>query len=223
MNSRLYVYLLRRAPKPRDIRNALKQNTAASIGTLFMAEASLLPGDGYCGRLQAWQDDLRALGMGAIVAFAATADANKLLQVNLDETTQRSQFIAWHTQDFPCDALSVRRRDCQSPLRGSWMIGDVSSPRFKRRMDAERARQRFHYQTKRTHTLGDAPAETINAAYLALEIEVGAGQEAVKDAFRKLARQYHPDVSAHEKGEAERRFKEVTSAYERIKSHRRWR
>ncbi|MYI41241.1 MAG: DnaJ domain-containing protein, partial [Chloroflexi bacterium] len=79
---------------------------------------------------------------------------------------------------------------------------------------------RFHYRSQGRQPSGNEP---INAAYLALEIEVGAGQAAVKEAFRKLAREYHPDVSAHDKQEAERRFNEVKSAYERIKTHRHWR
>ena len=222
MNSLLYVYVLDHAPRARTIRSILKQNTSASIGTLFLVDTGLLPHDGYIGRIASWQDDLRVMNMGAIYAYDLEDDSIRLIQINYDETTQRNQFIVWHTTEFPCDVVSVRRRDFQSNIRGSWYVGDIASPRFKRRINEERARQRFHYQTKRTQKIDGEPAEQINAAYLALQIEVGAGQEAVKEAFRKLAREYHPDVSAHEKNEAERRFKEVQSAYDQIKSHRRW-
>ena len=220
MNSRLHIHLLHAAPKPRQLRAILKQNTSASIGTLFIVHAALLPEDGYCGRLRDWQDDLRALTLGAVCAFGLSDEGVELLQVNMDESPQRGQFAVWHSRDFPCDAVSVRRREYQTNLRGSWLVGDIASPQFKRRISEERARQRYHY-----HTLGTQPAdgEPINAAYLALEIEVGAGQAQVKEAFRKLAREYHPDVSAHDKGEAERKFKEVKRAYDRIRSHRRWR
>lgn len=221
MNSRLYVYVLESAPKQRHVKGMLKQNTGAGIGSLFLVDAALLPVDGYCGKLRAWQDDLRTLNLGVIYAYAISEGGLTLRQVNLDETIERNTFACWHTLDFPFDAVSARRRDVQTNIRGSWIIGDIASPRFKRRIDEERARQRFHYRTRgvKGH---DSPAQPISAAYLALEIEVGAGQEAVKEAFRKLARQYHPDVSAHETAEAERRFKEVQSAYDKIKSHRRW-
>jgi len=222
MNSRLYVYIVEAAPKPRQIKAVLKQNTSASIGSLFLVDAALLPADGYCGRLRGWQDDLRVMNMGAIYAFTNAEKGLRLIQVNMDESTQRGQFIVWHTGDFPFDAVSVRRREYQTNIRGSWYIGDIASANFKRRLSEERARQRFHYRTKRTQPLNDASPEQISAAYLALEIEVGAGQEAVKEAFRSLARKYHPDVSEHEKDEAEKRFKEVKSAYDRIKTHRRW-
>ena len=163
------------------------------------------------------------MNMGAIYAYELTQEGLQLLQVNFDETTQRSIFLVWYTREFSCDAVSVRRRDFQTNIKGSWYIGDIASPLFKRRINEERARQRFHYRSKKTQSIENSPAESINAAYLALEIEVGAGQAAVKEAFRKLARKYHPDVTEHEKADAERRFKEVNSAYDRIKSLRRWR
>jgi len=222
MNSRLFVYLFDRAPKPRLIKSVLKQNSKSSIGSLFLIDAALLPADGYCGRLRDWQDDLRVMNMGAIFAFSEAADSLRLIQVNIDETPQRSQFIVWHTLDFPFDAVSVRRRDYQTNIRGSWYIGDIASASFKRRISEERARQRFHYRTRGTEPLETAQPEQISAAYLALEIEVGAGQAAVKEAFRNLARKYHPDVSEHEKDEAEKLFKEVQSAYDLIKRRRRW-
>jgi curved DNA-binding protein len=49
--------------------------------------------------------------------------------------------------------------------------------------------------------------------YAALGVPRGASQAEIKKAFRKLARQYHPDVNKGN-AEAERRFKEVSEANE---------
>jgi curved DNA-binding protein len=46
-----------------------------------------------------------------------------------------------------------------------------------------------------------------------LGVERGADADAIKRAFRKLARQHHPDVNPGNK-EAEARFKEISEAYE---------
>ena len=46
-----------------------------------------------------------------------------------------------------------------------------------------------------------------------LGVDRGADNEAIKRAFRKLARQYHPDVNPGDAG-AEAKFKEVSEAYE---------
>ncbi len=49
--------------------------------------------------------------------------------------------------------------------------------------------------------------------YKVLGVSRDATQDAIKKAFRKLARKYHPDV-AKSKGDAEEKFKEVNEAYE---------
>ena len=46
-----------------------------------------------------------------------------------------------------------------------------------------------------------------------LELDRGANADAIKRSFRKLARQYHPDVNPGDK-DAETRFKEISEAYE---------
>lgn len=48
--------------------------------------------------------------------------------------------------------------------------------------------------------------------YDVLGVQRGASKDEIKRAFRKLAREYHPDVSEHE--DAEQRFKEIGEAYE---------
>ena len=49
--------------------------------------------------------------------------------------------------------------------------------------------------------------------YKTLGVDRSASQDAIKKAFRKLARQHHPDVN-QDNPEAERRFKAVNEAYE---------
>ncbi|MGH7979299.1 MAG: DnaJ domain-containing protein, partial [Limisphaerales bacterium] len=49
--------------------------------------------------------------------------------------------------------------------------------------------------------------------YETLGVSRSAGEADIKKAFRKLARQYHPDV-AKDKKRAEEKFKEINEAYE---------
>ncbi|HIE38770.1 MAG TPA: J domain-containing protein [Anaerolineales bacterium] len=49
--------------------------------------------------------------------------------------------------------------------------------------------------------------------YRILGVERNASQEEIKRAYRRLARQFHPDVNPGDKG-AEERFKEINEAYE---------
>jgi curved DNA-binding protein len=51
--------------------------------------------------------------------------------------------------------------------------------------------------------------------YKILAVAEDADSKAIKTAYRKLARKYHPDVSEH--SQAEEKFKEITEAYEVLK------
>ena len=51
--------------------------------------------------------------------------------------------------------------------------------------------------------------------YAIMGVDRDAGQDAIKRAYRKLARKYHPDVS--KEPDAEIRFKEIGEAYEVLK------
>jgi len=54
--------------------------------------------------------------------------------------------------------------------------------------------------------------------YKTLSIAASADSETIKIAYRKLARQYHPDVSGHHK--TEEKFKQIAEAYEVLKDPR---
>ncbi|RLM19020.1 DNA-binding protein [Brenneria alni] len=55
--------------------------------------------------------------------------------------------------------------------------------------------------------------------YAALEVDPSADLKTIKTAYRRLARKYHPDVSAEQ--DAESKFKEVAEAYEVLKDSER--
>lgn len=57
-------------------------------------------------------------------------------------------------------------------------------------------------------------AETKRDYYEVLGVQKNATDEELKKAYRKLAKQYHPDANPNNKEEAEKKFKEVNEAYE---------
>ena len=54
---------------------------------------------------------------------------------------------------------------------------------------------------------------SVKDLYETLGVARGAGQDEIKKAYRKLARQYHPDTNPGDAA-AEERFKEVQTAYD---------
>jgi curved DNA-binding protein CbpA len=56
--------------------------------------------------------------------------------------------------------------------------------------------------------------------YMTLEIECNASDEDIKQAFRRLAKKFHPDKNPGKEKVAERRFKQITAAYEILSNRR---
>jgi len=57
---------------------------------------------------------------------------------------------------------------------------------------------------------------TYNQSISSLGLNSGASPESIKEAYRDLAKKYHPDVYKLDEGE---RFKEINAAYRYLKSH----
>ena len=53
-------------------------------------------------------------------------------------------------------------------------------------------------------------------AYKALGLSKTCSQDEIKKAYRKLAKQWHPDLNQDKKAEAEKKFKEISEAYQMI-------
>mgnify|MGYP001098143179 CR=1 FL=1 len=148
MGARLYVYLLNSVPKVRDLKAVLRDNTRAGIGTLFVLDVTALPTDGITIKTPEWQDVLAALNAGWIYAYEQISTGYRLRQVHYSQGQLKGHHDIWHLNDFCIDNVTVRKRELRDTLRGTWMVGDIASTAYKRRVNSQRANQRFHYQTK---------------------------------------------------------------------------
>lgn len=221
MGSTLHVYLLDAAPKVRDLRGILKENSRSGIGTLFMVDAALLPEPAKQFTIVDWQDALKSLNEGAIYGYNANC---KIHQVHYNATPLAEQYQTWHFPNFAIEHVSVRKRTiADGGLKGEWYLGDIASPAFKRRINYERVNQRFHYSTRETpKTAAPTPNDHLSKAYAALGVDRTATEKEVKAAFRRIAMNVHPDVSSLPRSESERRIKELIQAYDLIKEYNNW-
>lgn len=233
MGARLYTYFIHTAPKLRDIRNTIKDNSRSGIGTLFIVNAALLPAEGTTVKAEDWQDALSALNTGWIYAYIVNDDNMKLIQVHFGATATRDEYRIWYLHDFTIEAVHVRKRDVQGYLRGTFFVGDIASPDFKRRVNHERANQRFHYRTRYAKEIphgknrhhggaGRPDNDKLKQYYALIGVDHTASEAEIKSAFRQRALQVHPDVSALPRQEANKRIKQLNEAYEYIKQERGW-
>jgi len=78
------------------------------------------------------------------------------------------------------------------------------------------------HEQSRGHSPGANSSSVPWDPYEILDIDRGASQEKIKQAFRKLAAKYHPDKVEYLGDEfkvlAEKRFKEIQRAYEELRS-----
>lgn len=164
-----------------------------------------------------------------IYTFVSTSEQQlSISQVHFTPSNARDEYYVWHLPNFVIENVSVRKRDVQSNVSGTWHIGDIASPQFKRHMNYERVNQRFHYRTRYTqevpsgnHTVRHHD-DTLAKYYAMLGVDQNAAEKDIKSAFRRIALQVHPDVSALPRHEADRRFKELNEAYEYIKNYHGW-
>jgi len=65
-----------------------------------------------------------------------------------------------------------------------------------------------------TPSVSDNVATTRRDYYEVLGIKRGCSHDEVKSAYRKLAKEYHPDCNPDNRPKAEEKFKELSEAYE---------
>lgn len=239
---RIDTYFLDGAPNLRVLRSILQDNTRNYRGSLFVVHRSALPGDGERLVPEDWQLALHELNGGRIYTYLP--GAYEIRSVHLDYLADGVECEAWHS-DTPVTFeklrvlnVSARRR----ATKGNWMIADFGPNPYWKAMDyrQERLRDRRNGRgfarnfTWGQYDMGGMPGgpddgslrraheSELDRCYQLLGVQRGASKDDVKAAFRKLAREVHPDTSDMEKSVAESRFRQINEAYETIKSKNRW-
>ncbi|MFZ4814599.1 MAG: J domain-containing protein [Phototrophicaceae bacterium] len=239
---RVYLYLLVGKPSVRHLKRIIQQNSANYSATLFIAAHEFMPTDKTRLVPEEWMHALHELNSERIYTYQPKQEA--VYQVHFDYLPDGIQREAWHGGQISFEQMRVNNVSAKfKPIRGQWMMADFGANPYWRTSDqrAERLRGRWQrenttqaYYTWGQYDMGGGPGGADHAtmqgamvtelerASRVLGVAPDATQEEVKAAFRKLAREYHPDTSSLEKTEAEARFRELNAAYETVKEKRRW-
>jgi hypothetical protein len=181
-----------------EIRNTLNYNQQRGHATLFVLWCDLLlPPEGHLVAPHDWEQALLALYQDRIYAFEIHGTEVYLFAVHFDREGGYRHIRYGSTLDLR--GLNSATASAALPFfAGSWRVARFSGA-------ADRPGER-------PPAVG---ASTDMAAwYDLLELAADADADAVKIAYRRLARRYHPDVNAAP--DATARMQAINEAYEKI-------
>lgn len=244
----IHVYLISQMPKARAIKKTVSDNTRVGIGTLFVVDAEIVPEDGAQVEPDEGLIAIHALFKDKIYTYRVENGTPVIGQVHFKAYSRNELREVWYGPDVQIRHLPSFRVWVTAPqaIKGNWLTATFGSDAFWKSADYSAGRDAFRQQQRRaegnvryfewsnppwnTNGSGEGyrtptraiPESALDRAYKQLGLPRGATGDEVKAAFRRLAREVHPDVSDLPKPEAEARFKKLHEAYTIIKETNGW-
>jgi DnaJ domain len=157
---------------------------------------------------------LFGVGVGVIIGFSTFEGVRQLPRVNKllagRTTDQYRQYDRTATQ------RPFQRESTQRPYQR-----ESTQQQQRGQQQQQRGQQQRQQQTQRK---AEYPSNDAQGLYRTLEVSPTASDTEIHDAFRRLARKYHPDMvraGDSEKQLAKEKFQEISAAYEVLKDSRR--
>lgn len=199
----LMIYLIDSSIPLYEIKNILTKNTTAGYYTLFILWCDLLlPDAGTRVKLEDWHEGFLAAHEGKIYAYKIYMQELYVFPVYFDPIPHMRERIVRYgaTVDLGglmCGLVSTSL----TGLHGTWRMANFGGdPDMYYR---QRAQAEHHLMP-----------EILRASYVLLEVQPGADRGAIKQAYRALARRYHPDLNPD--SGSTKHMQEINQAYNRI-------
>jgi hypothetical protein len=241
----IHVYLLDEPIKARTIKRIIQDNTRVGVGTLFIVNAGIVPADGAKVEPDEGLLALHTLFKNKLYTYRIHDGSPRIGQVHFKTLHRGDGREVRYGPDVLMQHLPSYRVWVSAPqtIKGNWLIANFGSDAFWKQADYTTGRDSFrreqHRQEAQTNyrfwsnpgwgengaftTPAPPPPETqLDRSYRQLGLTRDASGDEVKAAFRRLAREVHPDVSQLPKDEAEAQFKKIYEAYTYIKTAKGW-
>lgn len=244
----IHVHLVTEPVKARTVKRIISENTRVGVGTLFLVNAEIVPDDGAQVEPDEGLLAIHALFKDKIYTYRLHEGEPRIGQVHFKTYHRGELREVWYGPDVTIRHLPSFRVWVSTPqtIKGNWLIASFGSDAFWKTADYSAGRDAFRQQQKRAtsspryfqwsnppwNTNNDPsgyvtsasslPESALDRAYKQLGVPRDASGDQVKAAFRRLAREVHPDVSSLPKDEAELRFSKLYEAYTFIKAANGW-
>jgi hypothetical protein len=200
--AKLMIYLVDDYLSLHELQKILGENQAKGQHTLFFFWAEmLLPNDGERFMPQDWMMALLSLHGEKIYAYEVNSTEVFMFPVYFQAIEgQHERHIRWG-KTLNWQHIRLRTRPLETPhLKGDFLLGDFSPPQLG--------------QGPKTSPPAINLSPALQAHYRLLGLEDSADLEAIKQAYRDLARQYHPDLNPAP--EATSKMQALNAAYAQI-------
>jgi hypothetical protein len=199
------VHLIERSLSLNEIKTTLTENNAAGRHTLFILWADmLLPQEERLYVPDDWMDVLLALYDGKIYGYDTYGKYISVFPVYFERQPGRyERYIRYGDSIDPsklrCDYVEVQT----AHLSGYWRMADFDS-------------KVVHHRTGGASNYASSPGErsSMSSFYAVLSLPQDADKDAIRAAYRRLAREYHPDLN--QSPDATVRMQAINVAYDHI-------
>jgi len=199
------IHLIESIVPDYEIKAILNDDQAGGAATLFILWAEMLmPNEGHLVEVQEWERALLGLWGDKIFAYETFGQEVFIFPVHYERDGQYRSIRYGATLNMRF--MNTASVELNMPgFKGKWNIAGFSDkPR-------EAGAHQHHHEEDRRPT---AKPGTYAAYYDLLQIARDADPEAIKLAYRRLARKLHPDVSSAD--DATQQMQALNEAYQKI-------
>lgn len=206
------IFLLDRDVPVGILKKAMRDNTTRGIHTLFVLWAGRLPADGDMVELSAGVNALRTLYHDKVYAYEVVENKVAIFPVQLRAQDRSLKRHIIYEPAVRMDGLACQHIETAFPMQGFWATAGFYP---KKHYEPNPTRQ--EYAPPPSNHRPDNSTSNTRRHYIVLGVRIGAGEEEIRQAYRQLARQFHPDLNTSE--DATKRMQEINQAYRELMRH----
>lgn len=217
------IYFVDSPLSNRAIQQALRDNTMRGIFSLFVLDIMLLPQDKERFAPNGFIHTMQTLFHGKVYAYTERAGGLEVQPILLRKEDHSNEKKVVYDSPINPAALSCGHVETSFPMQGFWGTANFKAQveyegfSFRQRSEHSQRHRSQSYDKGREreayHHLNQGGGARKDH-YQILGVAINASQAQIRSAYRRLARQYHPDLNASP--EAKDRMQEINIAYKAL-------
>jgi hypothetical protein len=206
---KISIHLIESGIERYEIRKTLAANAEKGIYTLFMLWATMMvPNQNRLFEMTDWMEAFVALNGGCVYAYDILYGEVYLFPVYFRDMGDQSIFMTEYGLTLDISQLTTRTVETHIPgFEDTWMVADFLGT-------AETAEDYRENVQPPPPPVVEVELTEIEILYTTLGVKPGDDRETIKQAYRTLARRYHPDTNPDE--DANEQMRKLNEAYDRL-------